>query len=103
MDPLRVPAPNRYNNLHLNPGSRYSLRKKTKVIDKTMSIESQNINPGAGSYEDPEKLSPRGKYTLSKHKGTGATLFNPKKSIRFFQFSILYHKFRKLNTWAWSI
>lgn len=49
-----------------------------------MSIDSQNENPGAGSYEDPEALSPRGKYGVSKHRGTGATLFNPKSSVRFF-------------------
>lgn len=45
-----MPAPNRYNNLRVYSGSKYSLRKKTKVIDKTMSIESQNDNPGAGRY-----------------------------------------------------
>lgn len=49
-----------------------------------MTIENQNNNPGAGTYEDPEALSPRGKYTVSKHKGTGATLINPKRSVRFF-------------------
>jgi hypothetical protein len=31
-------------------GRKYSMRKKTIVIDKTMSIESQNDNPGAGRY-----------------------------------------------------
>ena len=64
------------------------MRKKTKTIDKTMSIESQNDNPGSGTYENPERLSAKGKYTVSKHKGTGATLFNPRSSVRFFQFSI---------------
>jgi hypothetical protein len=43
-----------------------------------MSIEPQNQNPGAGRYENPEALSPKGKYTVSKHKGTGATTFNQK-------------------------
>jgi len=60
------------------------MRRKTRVIDKTMSIDSQNNNPGAGRYENPEALSPRGNYMVSKHKGTGASLFNPKRSIRFF-------------------
>jgi len=64
------------------------MRKKLPVIDRTMSIESQNHNPGAGRYENPEALSARGRYSVSKHKGTGATLFNPKSSDRFFQFSI---------------
>jgi hypothetical protein len=53
-----------------------------------MSIEPQNVYPGAGRYENPEALSPRGRYSVSKHKGTGATLFNPKSSTRFFEFSI---------------
>jgi hypothetical protein len=33
-----VPGPNKYNNLKLDAGNRYSMRKKTIVIDKTMSI-----------------------------------------------------------------
>lgn len=53
LEPLKVPAANKYNNLKLDIGSRYSMRKKTNVIDKTMSIESQNKNPGAGTYENP--------------------------------------------------
>jgi hypothetical protein len=63
------------------------MRSRLPVIDRTMSIESQNINPGAGRYEDPEALSPRGRYSVSKHKGTGSVLFNPKRSSRFFEFS----------------
>lgn len=47
---MKFPSPNRYNNLRVNPASSYSMRKKTKVLDKTMSIESQNDNPGAGRY-----------------------------------------------------
>ena len=30
------------------------MRKKTKVLDKSMTIDNQNINPGPGSYENPE-------------------------------------------------
>ena len=73
------------------------MRKKTKVIDKTMTIENQNDNPGSGTYENPEALSPKGKYYMSKHKGTGATLFNPKRSIRFFQLSILSLIIKKMK------
>ena len=51
-----------------------------------MSIESQNDNPGAGAYENPEALSPRGHYGVSKHRDTGMTKFNPRRSQRFFQF-----------------
>ena len=64
------------------------MRKKLPMIDRTMSIEVQNHNPGAGRYENPETLSAVGRYSVSKHKGTGAALFNPKRSIRFFEFSI---------------
>lgn len=70
--------------MKVDKGKQYTMRQKTRTIDKTMSIDSQNENPGAGSYENPEALSPRGKYGVSKHKGTGATLFNPKSSVRFF-------------------
>lgn len=76
------------------------MRKKLPVIDRTMSIESQNANPGSGQYEDPEALSPRGRYSISKHKGTGAALFNPKRSIRFFQFRILFLYIRKCESWS---
>lgn len=53
-----------------------------------MSIEPQNENPGAGTYENPEALSPRGQYSTSKHRGTSYTKFNPRRSQRFFQFSM---------------
>ena len=74
----------------MKPKSRspsFTMRPKTRTLDKTMSIEPQNVNPGAGRYENPEALSPTGNYGLSKHKGTGATTFNPKRSVRFFEFS----------------
>ena len=29
------------------------MRPQTKKLDKTMSIEAQNDNPGAGTYENP--------------------------------------------------
>jgi hypothetical protein len=88
LEPLKFPAPNKYENM--KPKSRspsFTMRPKTRTLDKTMSIEAQNENPGAGRYENPEAFSPTGNYTVSKHKGTGATTFNPKRSIRFFEFS----------------
>lgn len=94
LDPLKVPAPNHYephkDNLKLSRAPTFSMRRRLPVIDRTMSIEPQNANPGAGRYEDPEALSPRGRYSVSKHKGTGASLFNPKRSVRFFQFRIQF-------------
>lgn len=50
LDPLKVPSPNKYNNMKLDHGNKYTMRSKTKIIDKTMSIESQNNFPGAGRY-----------------------------------------------------
>ena len=29
------------------------MRKKTKVLDATMTIDNQNINPGPGTYDNP--------------------------------------------------
>ena len=63
------------------------MRKKLPNINRTMSIDAQNNNPGAGRYEDPEKMSSIGRYSVAKHRGSGATTFNPKSSDRFFQFS----------------
>jgi hypothetical protein len=63
------------------------MRKRLAVIDKKMSIEPQNENPGAGTYENPEALSPTGKYFVDKHQSTSYTRFNPRSSQRFFEFS----------------
>ena len=38
LDPLRVPAPNKYNNMKVETGSKYSMRMKTKTLDRSMSI-----------------------------------------------------------------
>ncbi len=84
MDPLKVPGPTRYHNLNLSKGPNYTMRKKLPMLDRTRSIDSQNNNPGAGRYENPEALSPTGRYSVSKHKGTGTTLFPPQRSSRFF-------------------
>lgn len=82
-----MPGPGTYENNKTERGLRYTLRDRTRVSNKLMSIESQNENPGPGRYENPETLSPRGKYTVSKYPGSGATLFNPRRSARFFEFS----------------
>lgn len=62
----------------------FTMRPKTKTVDKSMSIGPQNNNPAPGRYENPEALSPIGQYHISKHKGTGSTSFNPRRSARFF-------------------
>ena len=84
----------------MKPKSRspsFSMRPKTRNMDKTMSILPQNNNPGAGSYENPEALSPNGRYSLTKHKGTGSSTFNPKRSVRFFQFRNLSFYLENIN------
>jgi hypothetical protein len=43
----------RFDDQVLQVGPTYSMRRKLKVIDKKMSIEAQNDNPGAGRYENP--------------------------------------------------
>ena len=51
LEPLKFPAPNKYENM--KPKSRspsFTMRPKTRTLDKTMSIEPQNDNPGAGRY-----------------------------------------------------
>ena len=53
LDPLKVPGPTRYQTMKVNKGATYTMRKKLPNINKTMSIESQNRNPGAGRYENP--------------------------------------------------
>ncbi len=90
LDPLKVPGPSQYRNMpqHLgNVGNSFTMRRKLPALSKTMSIDPQNNNPGAGKYENPEAMTPRGNYSVGKHKGTGATMFNPKSSTRFFEFS----------------
>jgi hypothetical protein len=43
----------RFDDRVLSVGPTFTMRKKLRVIDKKMSIESQNENPGAGRYENP--------------------------------------------------
>lgn len=52
-----------------------------------MTLEPQNSNPGPGDYENPETLSPKGKYSVSKHQGVGSPLYSPKSQKRFADFS----------------
>jgi hypothetical protein len=67
------------------------MRQKTK-INSTITINSKDITPGPGKYENPEALSPKGVYLVTKHRGTGATKFNPPSSKRFIKDSINIYK-----------
>jgi hypothetical protein len=73
----------RFDDQVLAVGPTYTMRKKLRVIDKKMSIEPQNENPGAGRYENPEAFSPKGSYFVTKHRNTSITKFNPRSSQRF--------------------
>lgn len=58
LDPLKVPAPNKYDtnkydNLKLSKAPTFTMRSRLPSLDKTMSIDPQNKNPGAGRYENP--------------------------------------------------
>jgi hypothetical protein len=53
---LAFPTSTQYNNDKPLKGAapKYTLRQKTRVLDKSMTIEPQNRNPGPGTYLNPE-------------------------------------------------
>ncbi len=53
---IKVPSATKYNNdkLYQTNSPKYTLRQKTKIMDKSMTIEPLNTNPGPGSYLNPE-------------------------------------------------
>lgn len=52
----RTPSSTKYrvDFTNKNKAPNYSMRPKTKMINKTMTIEAQNSNPGPGNYDNPE-------------------------------------------------
>jgi len=72
------------------PGA-YDVRErgKTKISfsfrPRTTSeaLTSPKFVPGPGTYPVLETISPKGKYNVSKYKGSGATLIAPARSQRF--------------------
>lgn len=51
----RTPSADKYK-LNLNykhKAPNYSIRPRTKMINKTMTIEPQNSNPGPADYDNP--------------------------------------------------
>jgi hypothetical protein len=84
---VRVPGPGTYNMDRLAKGTQYSIRTRTRLLDKKMTLDPQNNNPGPGEYEDPEALSSKGKYSVSKHHGVGAPILSSKSPKRFSDFS----------------
>jgi len=53
---IAFPTSTQYKNDKPAKGSapKYTLRQKTKLLDKSMTIEPQNKNPGPGAYINPE-------------------------------------------------
>jgi len=72
------------------PGA-YDVREKgkTKISftfrprTTTDNLTSPKFVPGPGTYPVLETISPKGKYPVSKYKGSGATLIAPSRSQRF--------------------
>jgi hypothetical protein len=72
------------------PGA-YDVREKNKTVLAFSFRPRPNIDPltspkfvpGPGTYPVLETISPKGKYYLSKFKGSGATLISPAHSRRF--------------------
>lgn len=56
---------------------------KRKNLNKSLSIDSQNNNPGAGTYEDIQTIVGPGKKYLSNHKKTLGRFYNPESPKRF--------------------
>ena len=86
----KVPGATKYNN-NIRPVSGkapiYSMRQKTKVHDKSMTIDAQTTTPGPGNYENPEIDMNRSSFS-SKFQRLS---FSPGKSGRFNSFSIAFH------------
>jgi hypothetical protein len=57
---LPVPSASHYDKndkLMTSSAPKYSLRQKTLISDKKMTLDPQNKNPGPGSYLNPEMES----------------------------------------------
>jgi hypothetical protein len=73
------------------PGA-YDVREKMKSVlsysfrprNETEVLTSPKFVPGPGSYPVFVATSPKGKYPISNFKGSGATLFSPVRSKRFY-------------------
>lgn len=65
---LAFPTATQYNNDKpaKTKSPKYTLREKTAVIDKSMTIDPQNKNPGPGSYLNPEMESKPSFKAISK-------------------------------------
>jgi len=77
----KSPGPGAYDTRETNKVARsYSFRPRTQVE----SLVSPRFVPGPGNYTITPTIDPKGKYSISKYKGSGATLFSPARSKRFY-------------------
>lgn len=86
---LAFPAACQYKNDKVMSSSapKYTLRQKTTIVDKKMTLEPQNKNPGPGSYINPEmEAKPSFKY-ISKYQNVS---YGQSKSKRFYSSCTLW-------------
>jgi hypothetical protein len=80
---LTVPAASHYQNDKIMSISapKYTLRQKTTIIDKKMTIDPQNRNPGPGTYINPETESMPSFKNMSKFQNVS---YGQARSKRFY-------------------
>ena len=85
-DLCRTPSADKYKITFINkPESpKFSMRPKTKIINKTLTLEPQNSNPGPGDYNNPE-LNYASRSSKFSHISYGTS-----KSQRFITESTLF-------------
>lgn len=76
---LKTPAPGTYDLGSTLSDKRYTMRPK---LQSDFMVLTKGV-PGPGNYEALPAISLLGKYPISKYSNSCATLFNPKRSMRF--------------------
>lgn len=71
-----VPAPGTYTLKNTLSNLAYSIRPRTNLSDDNV----RNKAPGPGAYNVFPLINEKGKYPVSKYKGSGASVFNPATS-----------------------
>lgn len=77
-----APGPGAYNTIKA-PGKdtpKFTMRAWT--ADPTLISTSKTV-PGPGTYPIMSSINEKGNFMWSKYRGSAATLFNPKTSVRF--------------------
>jgi hypothetical protein len=74
-----TPGPGKYDLGSTLTDQKWTMRPKTH--DDLMIMNK--FVPGPGTYQPKPAINEKGKYTLSNHGNSCATLFNPPRSKRF--------------------